>query len=47
VAYEGLLSGRFRHSSRLVRWRPDRDPDSCTYDQFDALETVTVDDIFG
>jgi ATP-dependent DNA ligase len=47
VAYEGLLSGRFRHSSRLVRWRPDRDPDSCTYGQFDALETVTVDDIFG
>jgi ATP-dependent DNA ligase len=47
VQFEGLLSGRFRHSARLERWRPDRDPESCTFDQFETLETVTVDDIFG
>jgi ATP-dependent DNA ligase len=47
AAYEGLLSGRFRHSARFVRWRPDRNPESCTYEQFETLETVTVDDIFG
>jgi ATP-dependent DNA ligase len=46
AAYEGLLSGRFRHSARFVRWRPDRTPSSCTYDQFEALDTVTVDEIF-
>jgi ATP-dependent DNA ligase len=47
VEFEGLLSGRFRHSARLSRWRPDRDPESCTYDQFEVLEPVTVDEIFG
>lgn len=45
VAYEGLLSGRFRHSSRFVRWRLDRAPESCTYDQFERLEEVTLSDI--
>ncbi len=45
VAYEGLLSGRFRHSSRFVQWRPDRTPESCTYDQFEPLEQITLDDI--
>ena len=24
---------RFRHPARFVRWRPDRDPRSCTLDQ--------------
>ena len=47
VEYEGLLSGRFRHSARMVRWRPDRTPESCTYEQFSPLEAVTVDEIFG
>jgi ATP-dependent DNA ligase len=47
VQFEGLLSGRFRHSARLERWRPDREPESCTFEQFEALETVTVDEIFG
>ncbi len=47
VAYEGLLSGRFRHSSRFVQWRPDRNPESCTYDQFEPLEPVTLDQIVG
>ncbi|WP_042220345.1 ATP-dependent DNA ligase [Kutzneria albida] len=26
---------RFRHTTQFVRWRPDRDPDSCRYDQLD------------
>ena len=26
---------RFRHTTQFVRWRPDRDPGSCTYDQLD------------
>lgn len=33
VAYEGMQADRFRHSARFRRWRPDREPDSCTYDQ--------------
>jgi ATP-dependent DNA ligase len=34
VAYDHIDSLRFRHPARLVRWRPDRDPRSCTVDQF-------------
>ncbi len=33
VRYERLQGGRFRHSASIVRWRPDRDPASCTFDQ--------------
>ncbi len=33
VRYERLQGGRFRHSASILRWRPDRDPKSCTFDQ--------------
>lgn len=33
VRFERLQGGRFRHSASIVRWRPDRDPKSCTFDQ--------------
>jgi ATP-dependent DNA ligase len=26
---------RFRHVTHFVRWRPDRDPSSCTFDQLE------------
>ncbi|APU16752.1 MULTISPECIES: ATP-dependent DNA ligase [Actinoalloteichus] len=38
VAYdhtEGAQPARFRHTARFRRWRPDRDPASCRYDQLD------------
>src|SRR5206468_1960455 len=35
VAYDRLEHGRFRHPARFRRWRPDRDPGSCTFDQFE------------
>jgi ATP-dependent DNA ligase len=35
VAYDHLQGGRFRHTARFLRWRPDRDPASCTYDQLE------------
>jgi len=47
VAYEGLLGHRFRHSARLVRWRPDRTPESCTYDQLDTPAPFELAQIFG
>jgi ATP-dependent DNA ligase len=34
VAYDHLQGDRFRHAPRFRRWRPDRNPRSCTYDQF-------------
>lgn len=36
VNYDQLQSDRFRHNARFVRWRPDRDPLSCRYDQLDV-----------
>jgi ATP-dependent DNA ligase len=33
VAYDQLDERRFRHAARFRRWRPDRDPLSCTLDQ--------------
>ncbi len=34
VAYDHLDGDRFRHPARFVRWRPDREPRSCTFAQF-------------
>ena len=47
VAYEHVQSGRFRHSARLLRWRPDRDPASCTYDQLEEVPPYELAEIFG
>lgn len=47
VAYEGLIGDRFRHSARLVRWRPDRTPESCTYEQLDTPTPFELAQIFG
>ncbi len=35
VRYDHMEGPRFRHTTQLVRWRPDRDPASCTYAQLD------------
>ena len=41
VRYDHLEGRRFRHTAQFVRWRPDRDPRSCTYDQLE--ETLSYD----
>jgi ATP-dependent DNA ligase len=41
VRYDHMEGRRFRHTAQFVRWRPDRDPRSCTYDQLQ--ETVSYD----
>ena len=41
VRYDHLEGIRFRHTAQFVRWRPDRDPASCTYRQLD--EPVSFD----
>ncbi|HEX5095641.1 MAG TPA: ATP-dependent DNA ligase [Acidimicrobiia bacterium] len=47
VAYEGLMNGRFRHNARFRRWRDDRDPDSCTYSQLEAVAPAELREMFG
>jgi ATP-dependent DNA ligase len=44
VRYDQLEGWRFRHTVQFDRWRPDRDPRSCTYEQ---LETVSAYDLSG
>jgi ATP-dependent DNA ligase len=41
VRYDHLEGRRFRHTAQFVRWRPDRDPRSCTYAQLE--EAVSFD----
>ena len=45
VSFERLQSGRFRHSATFLRWRPDRDPHSCTFDQLDRPVVYDLTDI--
>ena len=33
VCYDHFAGGRFRHGTRLLRWRPDKSPKQCTMDQ--------------
>jgi ATP-dependent DNA ligase len=38
VAYDHFTGGRFRHGTRLLRWRPDKLPRQCTMDQVEHRE---------
>jgi ATP-dependent DNA ligase len=33
VRYDHFSGGRFRHGTKFLRWRPDKRPEACTYDQ--------------
>ena len=35
VCYDHVTSGRFRHGTRLMRWRPDKAPSQCTSEQIE------------
>ena len=35
VKYDAMEGRRFRHTAHFKRWRPDRDPESCGYDQLE------------
>lgn len=45
VAFDQLEGWRFRHTVQLVRWRPDRDPTSCTLDQIDRAPAYDLGDV--
>ena len=47
VAYEHLQGDRFRHTARFQRWRPDREPASCTYAQLESVVPAELRDVFG
>jgi ATP-dependent DNA ligase len=45
VAYERMEGNRFRHTAQFRRWRPDRDPASCTYAQLSEPVRFNLADI--
>jgi ATP-dependent DNA ligase len=45
VAYEHMEGTRFRHTAQFRRWRPDRDPLSCTYTQLDEVVRYDLADV--
>ena len=45
VKYEHMEGTRFRHLAHFVRWRDDRTPESCTYEQLEEPVTFKLDDI--
>jgi ATP-dependent DNA ligase len=47
AAYEHLQGNRLRHTAQFRRWRPDRDPISCTYEQLDVAVPVELASVFG
>lgn len=42
---EGAYPPRFRHTTQFQRWRPDREPDSCRYDQLDEAARYDLDSV--
>ena len=47
VRYDHLENDRFRHSPQFVRWRPDREPQSCTYDQLKEAVSFDLGDVLA
>ena len=47
VAYDHMQGDRFRHAATYRRWRPDRNPESCTYDQLETTVPELLSVVFG
>jgi ATP-dependent DNA ligase len=47
VAYDHLQGDRFRHGTTFKRWRPDKRPDACRYDQLEETAAFELERIFG
>ncbi|GAA4353688.1 ATP-dependent DNA ligase [Angustibacter luteus] len=47
VRYDHMEGIRFRHTAQFVRWRPDREPTSCGYDQLEEPVSFDLTDVLG
>lgn len=45
VAYDHMEGRRFRHTAQFRRWRPDRDPESCGYEQLEEVVSYDLRDV--
>lgn len=44
---EGGRPARFRHTAQFIHWRPDREPESCRYDQLDEPARYDLDSVLA
>jgi ATP-dependent DNA ligase len=47
VKFDHLQSGRFRHAATFVRWRLDKPPSECGFDQIEITPAYELEGIFG
>ena len=47
IRYDQLQGDRLRHAGQFNRWRPDRDPRSCTYDQLETIVPEELKQVFA
>ena len=47
VKYDHLQGSRFRHAAVFLRWRPDKRPSDCRYDQLEVTTAYELEKVFG
>jgi ATP-dependent DNA ligase len=47
VKYDHLQGDRFRHAAVFLRWRPDKPPEDCRYDQLEVTTPFELAKVFG
>ena len=47
VGYDHMEGSRFRHTAQFKRWRPDRDPESCGYEQLEEPVSYDLAEVLG
>ena len=47
VKYDHLQGDRFRHAAIFLRWRPDKPPADCRYDQLEATKPYELEKVFA
>jgi ATP-dependent DNA ligase len=47
VKYDHMQGTRFRHAAVFLRWRPDRKPEECRYDQLEVTTPYELEKVFG
>jgi ATP-dependent DNA ligase len=47
VGYDHMQGTRFRHAAQFLRWRPDKRPQDCRYDQLEVTPAYELERVFG
>ena len=47
VKYDHMQGDRFRHAAVFLRWRPDKPPRDCRYDQLEVTPAYELEKVFG